>query len=461
MGNFTPTPRKVVVDVSLGRATRRLGGTCPAKGQITLTDQVEFRTLGWQSGCARLVGVDDALAADNVRPLVVQLRARPTYILVTRESTGRRLSSSRCLECALAPDSRLKEKASAAVLRLDPAVLDAKTLAPADLIVLDHPGRLSEDGLKLLAALLRRGKPILYVTGELIDATNLKRLSDIAGGGLQMPVQFMPPPAGQVRRDLFLTAVRRDEQPFSVFGDSVAAITGRLRFAGGLSSRPLPGGLADDVLATYNDGSACLVLTASDAGVLAVINADLAASNLRKARAFVPLLDELIDRMLHRNHAGAATFAASRWCCNCPARSAPPRGSASSGRSRWTRTTAVPPRTGRKVDTLGFLRSACGELIDEGAGVTWHWPSPEQPGVYRVCRGSDTVFALAVGIPAEESQLESIELEAINRLAGNRTVFYRGAEGQHEQHDDFWKWFGVACVVCMLGEIGSLLAFRT
>ena len=41
------------------------------------------------------------------------------------------------------------------------------------------------------------------------------------------------------------------------------------------------------------------------------------------------------------------------------------------------------------------------------------------------------------------------------------TVFYRSAEGQHEEHDDFWKWFGVACVVCMLGELGSLLAFRT
>ena len=232
-----------------------------------------------------------------------------------------------------------------------------------------------------------------------------------------MPVQFMPPPAGQVRRDLFLTAVRRDEQPFSVFGDSVAAITGRLRFAGGLSSRPLPGGLADDVLATYNDGSACLVLTASDAGVLAVINADLAASNLRKARAFVPLLDELIDRMLHRNHAGTAHLCGEPLVLQLPGEVGPAAGLRVVGPESLDADHGGSAATGRKVDALGAA-AACGELIDEGAGVTWHWPSPEQPGVYRVCRGSDTVFALAVGIPAEESQLESIDLEAINRLAG-------------------------------------------
>ena len=315
------------------------------------------------------------------------------------------------------------------------------------MILLDHPGRLGEESVKLLAGLLHRGKPILYVTGELIDATNLKRLGDAAGGGLQMPVQFLPPPAGQVRRNLFLASLRRDEPPFAVFGDSLTAISGTLRFAGGLNSRPLPNGLADDVLASYNDGSACIVLTASDAGVLAVVNADLVASNLAKSSAFVPILDELIERMLSRNRTSTAAL------CGEPLVQQLPEEAGTAAGLR-----IIGPDGADKDASDG----RCGQLVEEGAGLSWRWPSPRAPGVYQVRRGSQTVFALAVGIPAEESQLESIDPQVLkDRLAAGRNVFFHGAAGQGEPRDDFWKWFGVACVFCMLGEITTLLAFRT
>ena len=109
---------------------------------------------------------------------------------------GRRPSSSYFLECALVPDGQLGPKASATVVRLDPANLDAKTLAAADLVCLDHPGKLSDDAIKVLSASLRRGRPVLYVAGETIDATNLKRLAEAGSTGLRMPVEFTPPPAG-------------------------------------------------------------------------------------------------------------------------------------------------------------------------------------------------------------------------------------------------------------------------
>ena len=84
---------------------------------------------------------------------------------------------------ALAPDGQLGPKASATVLRLDPANLDVKTLAPVDLVCLDHPGKLSDDAVKVLSASLRRGRPMLYVAGETIDATNLKRLAEAGSRG--------------------------------------------------------------------------------------------------------------------------------------------------------------------------------------------------------------------------------------------------------------------------------------
>ena len=79
-------------------------------------------------------------------------------------------------------------------MRLDPANLDAKILATADLVCLDHPGKLSDDAIKVLSASLRRGRPVLYVAGETIDATNLKRLAEAGSTGLRMPVEFTPPP---------------------------------------------------------------------------------------------------------------------------------------------------------------------------------------------------------------------------------------------------------------------------
>ena len=93
-----------------------------------------------------------------------------------------------------------------------------------------------------------------------------------------------------------------------------------LRFAGGLSSRRLEGGLADDVLATYNDGSACLVFTVSDAGALVVLNADLAASELPGKSMFVLLVQSLADRIMNRNGGPAQASCGERLVAQLPRR---------------------------------------------------------------------------------------------------------------------------------------------
>ena len=456
VGNFTPSARKMTVDVTLGETHRRLEGSCPAQGRLTLSEDLELPGSGWQWGQAELVGVgdDDALAADNVRPLAVQLRPKPTYALLSRQPARQRPSSSYFLECALAPDGQLGPKASATVLRLDPANLDAKTLAPVDLVCLDHPGKLSDDAVKVLSASLRRGRPLLYVAGETIDATNLKRLAEAGSSGLRMPVEFTPPPAGASRHNLFLKSVREQEPPFSVFGDNLASFIGTARFAGGLSSRRLEGGLADDVLATYNDGSACLVSTVSDAGSLVVFNADLAASELPGKSMFVLLVQALTDRIMNRNGGPAQAWCGERLVAQLPPEVLSANGLRIVGpyASRAAATsTASEPSGGRY-----------GDLIEEGAGVAWNWRAPDRPGVYRVCRDDVTVFAQAMEISAEESQLDYLSPEVLrDRLAAGREVYYRSAAAEEERRDDLWKWFAVACVVCVLGELICLIGFRT
>jgi hypothetical protein len=447
VGNYTGAARKIAVDVVLGDTTRRLSGACAAGRRTTLTDELELGARGWLWGEARLVGVDDALEADNVRPMVVEVRNRPQYLLLTREAAGRRPTSSYFLQAALLAHESSEASGAGKLLRVDPADLQPQALAPANLVFLDHPGKLSDDAVRLLADLLYRGRPMVYVAGEPVDAINLKRLCEAARGGLRMPVEFQPPPAGQARRDLFLAAVRRDEPPFRVFGDQLDAVIGRLRFAGGLGSRRLEGGVEDEVLATYNDGTACLVLASSGAGALAVLNADLAASDLVKSGAFVPLLAELVEQLLDRNRGGQTALCGEPLVVNLPAeiRSTPglqivgPRPAAPAGEAQ-----------------------PLGELVDEGTALVWRWASPSAPGVYRVVDHGATRFAMTVNIPPEESQLESLPAEVLTqRLSGGRDIYYsRQAEG-NDRRDDLWKWFAAACVLAMTGEIASLLAFRT
>ena len=461
IGNYTLTARKVTIEITLDDATWRLKGTCPAGrltkrgtiagGTVTLTEDVQLRRVGWQSGWAKLVGVDDAMAADNIRPVTVKIRPRPVYALITRQPAMQRLLvealSSHFLECALVPDARLKERASAVVRRIDPADLDRPALAPADLILLDHPGRLSEESIRLLAGLMRRGRPILYVAGEVIDATNLKQLVDAAGVGLKMPVEFTPPMAGRIRRDLFLTSVHADQAPFNVFGDQLAAITGGLKFAGGLGSRKLDGGLQDDVLATYNDGTACMVFSTADAGVLAVINADLAASNLPKTAAFLPLMDELIERMFRRRGSGKPEVCGELLVANLPSDAGSVAGLRIVGPDENDESETTDDRYGR--------------LSDEGVSVVWQWTSPDQPGAYRVLRDETTVFSIAINVPAEESSSEILRVKDLTgRLAGGREVYFHGGRQDDGRQDTFWRWCAALCAVCILGEFGALLGFR-
>jgi hypothetical protein len=443
VGNDSSTARKITVEVAIGASSWQLSGMCPAGGRTTLTEEIGMRPSGWQPGEARLVGADDALAADNVCPFVLHVRPQPTYILLTRQPVRRKASSSLFLECALAPTA----KRGQSVIHMDPATFDRATAAAGDVILLDHPGKLAEETVKLLAGLLHHGRPIVYVASELVDATNLKLLCEAAGTGLQMPVEFVPPPTGQLRRDLFLASVRRDVPPFNVFGDDVTSTIGRLRFSGGLSSRRLETGVEADVLASYNDGSAGIVLTSSDAGVLAVINADLAASNLPKTAAFVPLLAELVEQMVNRRVSADLAYCGEPFVAHLP--------------------TDVASAAGLRLcgpdDASADLQDGrYGELVEDAAGTMWRWAAPDRLGAYRVDRDGTTVFAKAVNLPAEESNLEVLPgIVLTDRLAMGRGAVYRGTVDEGQGRDDFWKWLAVACVVCLIGETSALLTFRT
>lgn len=442
VGNYSPNARDVQVEVSVGGASYRLAGHCSPGMTSVLTTDAVFPATGWQGGEARLVGIEDALPADNARFFTVNVRPPLTYLLLTRDSPQPHVSSSQFLERALVPLKSGEGRPGERVVRADPDSFDRDAVAAADVIVLDHPGRLSAEWTKLLASLVRRGRALLYVAAEPIDASNLSLLADAAGSDLRMPVQFVPPAAGTHRQGLFIASTSRGQGVFNFLGDNVAAALAPLRFGGGLDSRKLDTGLADDVLATFSDRSAALVVTNCGAGKLAVLNADLGESNLPASSIFVPLMGELAGRLTSRTDRAEASP-----CGELLVASLPPEVTGVSGLSLTG--------ANKSGDSLG-------SLSEENGLVTWRWDEAGPPGVYEAKRGPAAVFALATAIPASESDLTAIDPQLLTgRLAGGRTIHFASAGRDEAKPETAWSWIAAVCAACMLLELAALKFFRT
>jgi len=450
IGNYTDAPSDVHVQLSLGQATTSLHGLCSAMATTILSTTIEPAEAGWQAGQARIVDAADALAADDARPFVLNVKRTATYALITRDPSAPSPTSSHFLERALIPaPSTDPNAASERVRRIDPSSVDAESLSDADLIVLDHPGKLPQPAIGFLSALLRRGRPLLYVAAESVDATNLKLLADAAGSDLKMPVVFEPAPVGAAasRHDLFLADVRKQELPFNTFGESLPAAIGPLRFGGGLASRPVPGGLTEDILATYSDRSACLITASCGAGTLAVLNADLNESNIVGSPVFVPLLEELVNRLLTRPPGEEAVSSGEPLAIYLPADAGAPGG------------LTFVTLQGAPMDP-----NTMGTLAEDGNQVLWRWSSVGPPGVYGVQRDKRTILAAASAIPASESDLTTMDMDVLKgRLAGGRDIAVStvGSSGDAERRDVIWAWLLVACAGCILAELLALRLFRT
>jgi hypothetical protein len=435
VGNYTAAARTVKVEVSLEKASYRLEGVC-APGSTTLSAEVLLRGAGWQAGNARILDAHDALPADDVRPFVLDVRSAPVYALITRQSAETRPSSSYFLERALVPSGAA---AQGRVVRMNPASWDRDVLTGAAMFVLDHPGPLTPDQVKQLADAIQRGRGLLFVTAEADDAITLRRLADALGSAWQLPVEFTPPPVAQRRKDLFLVETRKEQSPFKVFGDQLAAVLGPIRVSGGLGSRRLEAGLADDLLASLSDRSAFLVVSSCGAGQVAVLNADLGVSNLPASPAFVPLLGELSYRLL-----GAASSGTS-FAPGEPA------------------TFLLPPDVGSTADLkLDGPGEYHGRITEESGGLAWRLPIDARPGIYRVQRGPATILAAAAALPAEEADLRPIDPDVLRqRLSSRRSVHFRSSETQDEETDRVWVWLAIACFGCLIGELVVLKLFRT
>lgn len=433
VANFSDTPRQASVSLRMGEDVQRIEGPCPPMGKVLLTASVLVDASGWPIGLARLLNAGDGLPEDDTRWFTAPVTEAPTFAMITRQESKPAAVSSYFLERALSPFSA-HGRGYPRILRIDPMGLTREALLAADLLVIDHPGKLATQDLELLASLVRRGKSMLYVASEPVDATNLARLSAAAGDSLRMPIVFIPPSSYRDRRGLYITDIRADRPPFRVFGDAIRAALSPVRFSGGLNCRPAAGGQPDEVLATLNDGSALLVGTPLGAGRVFVLNADLGASTFVTTSAFLPVIQELVDLGIDSGGARDAVR------CGRPL-------------------AMILPAVDGRVEGLGVSAEGIdgldyGRFVEERTGVLWEWPEVGPPGVYTVTHGEAPILALAAATDPEESDLRTISASVLmDQSAGGPRMHFRAGWSEGEPRDTTWSMLATACLACMMLEL--------
>ena len=402
VGNSSPTPRNVEVELELGARHASAVGQLPGEflGDVAHGGRRPANRLAFRRSAAHRRG--GCIAGRQSAGVCARSAAGAQFALVTRQSPKVKPSSSFYLERALAPILPEDQVSTEKVIRVDAVGGSLRDqLLTGDVIVLDHPGKLAPDTIKLLASLLRRGRGLLYFLAEPIDAANLQLLQETLGSDLQLPVAFSPASSLAPRENLALSAADTLREPFSIFGEESGVLFEPLRFSGGLLSRKTETGLIDDVRVTYSDGSAALVVTACGAGTLVLWNADLQQSNLPRSPAFVPLVGELSGLLLGERRIPVALPCGEPLSAFLPPDAGPMRG-----------LTVVRPSD----VTVSW---ETGELIDEPVGVLWREQAAGPPGIYQVQRAGQPVYALATAAPAEESELEPLPPDVLQgRLAG-------------------------------------------
>ncbi len=460
VGNYSDTPQHVRVEVRLNNAVIPFEGQCAARSTVSIGGGIPVNGEGWHFGVATLMDASDALPDDDQLAIGLQAHPAPRIAIVSRDRPDQVPSAlyyiDRALTSAFAGAAGGSANNTAtvgsdsqkrAIAHLDAADPDVEILRQSDVIVLARPGRLSADTITVLTAMLQRGRSLLYVAGDQLDAANVKDLLQLLGSSAQLPVEFLPRPSSRSQTARFLTDVNRRQAPFSVFGDELASAVKSLEFHEGLLTRPTSVGLKDDVRASLSDQSAFLTVTSVGRGRLAIMNADLERSNIARTPILVPLLGELMFQELTTTDSrGQGVVCGEPFSVQL-----------SVGEERMADLKTFGPGAAELAE------QDRGQLVATPAGVVWELPKPAAGGVYQVQLEGRPIGAVIASIPAEESDLRALTEDFFaGRLSGGRQLTYSsGSVSGEDRQDDLWVWLAAGCLICLLLELVTLRMFRT
>lgn len=453
IANFSEREAGVRCRVDLSDGQHLLTARMLPQTSATLTKSIQFDTAGWKPGWARLESNLDSLPNDDERPVAVRVRPAVRVLVASRQKPQEIPSSSfyleRVLNVALSPSAAPRPSEAGMVhqlLRVDSANVAFRSWPENDVLVLDHPGSLGKDVLQGIASQLRRGRGLLYVTSELVDAVNLEQLSQLLGGDFQPPVTLHPVAAGGERKDLFVQQLKSRQMPFAVLGSADASPLRSVRFFGGLATRATAEGLRDQVLAELSDTSTLLYVTSVGAGQLAVLNADLGRSNWAVHSTFLPVMSELAQALLAGRGGGEQVA-----CGESMVRMLPPSVSEAATLLPIT-IEGEPPVDG----SYGNWEWSAGQ-----GSVVWNWPEPAGAGIYALQQVSTPMWMVATSAPAAEADLQSLDREVlVERVSDQRSVGFSSSKSRDGESDSVWSWLIVACLLGLIAEIVALRVSR-
>ncbi|MEZ6138119.1 MAG: BatA and WFA domain-containing protein [Pirellulaceae bacterium] len=444
LANYSEREAQVRCRVDLSGVQRVLEATLLPQSTQTLAETVTLDAAGWNYGWAKLENNLDSLPNDDERPLAVRVRPAVRVLIVTAQNTLEVPSSSfyleRVLNVALSPIEG--DTNATPIVRVNPQRDDFRSWPDSDVLVLDHPGALGKEVLQSIASQLRRGRGMLYVTSELVDAVNLEQLAQLLGGDFQPPVTLHPAEKVGGRKDLFVQRIAGRQMPFDILGSNTASALQGVRFSGGLASRTTSEGLRDQVLAELSDTSALLYVSSVGAGQLAILNTDLGRSNWSIHPTFLPVISELARALLAGRGGGQQVA-----CGEPMVRMLPPTIDAADELSAVTVEGEPPPE-----DNFGSWQWSAGQ-----GSVVWNWPEPAGVGIYALRDASQPVWMVATSAPAAEADLQSLDQEILSkRMTGTRGVGFSSSQSPAEETDNTWSWFIVACLLGLIAEIVAL-----
>ena len=451
VANYSDQAAEVQVFLDLGDIQKTIPGRVNPQSVETLTTPMKFSRSQWVAGWIQLQGNNDAIPADDARPIAFRID-QPSKVLVITKSGGKKeLMSSFFLRQALeviSGPSLSDEKPnsqSRQVRTLEPEAVNADNLIDVDIFLIHRSGSLDRSIVDLIASRVRKGKGLLYIAGEQIDAVNLDLFATAMGSGYQPPVQLVPPDNDSKRKDLFVRDVRFRQPPFEIFGEQANAAMQTTRIGGGLVSRSLEKGLRDQVVAELSDSSALLFITSCDAGTVAVLNADLDESNWCSQPSFFPVFNELINATYTNRNSNPEAFG---------------------GEPLIRQLSSTIPETANLVADSLDKRSALAETFgnwdwnEAQNSFVWAWPDPVGPGVYQLLNKREPAIATAISAPAAESDPKTLSADVLQgRLAANHTVTFRDAKSADQNSDQWWNWLIVACILGLASEIITLRWF--
>lgn len=442
LANYGVIDRPVRCQLKCGAVTQTIEKTLPP-GESSVSFSMQAQSAGWQSGALQLIGANDDLPADDLRPLALRVSSPPRVVLLSGQNADLKPSAGYYLSRAIV---RLGGDANEpSSLRIGTRSFDAAKVGAADVIVIDHPGRLEKDILVQLAAMMRRGTGMVYMVSELADGVNLQGLQTELGSSMQLPVRFVPPSRGRARRDLSVLEVSRREPPFDVFGDALDLALAPIRVGGGLGTELTEESLQDRVLAKLSDQTALLTVADCGAGKIAIVNMDLEQSNLPVLPAFLPLMGELTESVL------ASSGSISETVCGRPL------------------VKLLPDDLSIEDDVIAGPTSDWAEIAEgygnweaTGSGMIWNWPRPDQRGVYQAALNNRVIYQVAVTTPAAESDLKSLNATVLDvEGKSDQRIGFRNVRDGGDNKDRLWNWLLVACVIGLVLEVCTLRVFQT